>query len=210
MLEKYIQTKIIPVVVVENEDETRKIAELCLEFLPSIELTLRTEYGYKALEILSKDYPNIQRSAATVLNIEQVERVVDLGTNIIISPGFQPAMLEYAKNKNYYYIPGAATPSEVEQCLAYGYKYIKFFHAALYGGINWIKSIAPVYKHTGVKFMPLGGVNIDNVKEYLQNEYVFACGGTWLCPRNLIEEKNWKEIKRRFEEANKLIKELQN
>ncbi|WP_456059686.1 bifunctional 4-hydroxy-2-oxoglutarate aldolase/2-dehydro-3-deoxy-phosphogluconate aldolase [Brachyspira pilosicoli] len=210
MLEKYIQTKIIPVVVVENEDETRKIAELCLEFLPSIELTLRTEYGYKALEILAKDYPNIQRSAATVLNIEQVDRVVDLGTNIIISPGFQPAMLEYAKNKNYYYIPGAATPSEVEQCLAYGYKYIKFFHAALYGGINWIKSIAPVYKHTGVKFMPLGGVNIDNVKEYLQNEYVFACGGTWLCPRNLIEEKNWKEIKRRFEEANKLIKELQN
>ncbi|MBW5383799.1 bifunctional 4-hydroxy-2-oxoglutarate aldolase/2-dehydro-3-deoxy-phosphogluconate aldolase [Brachyspira pilosicoli] len=210
MLEKYIQTKIIPVVVVENEEETRKIAELCLEFLPSIELTLRTEYGYKALEILAKDYPNIQRSAATVLNIEQVERVVDLGTNIIISPGFQPAILEYAKNKNYYYIPGAATPSEVEQCLAYGYKYIKFFHAALYGGINWIKSIAPVYKHTGVKFMPLGGVNIDNVKEYLQNEYVFACGGTWLCPRNLIEEKNWKEIKRRFEEANKLIKELQN
>ncbi len=210
MLEKYIQTKIIPVVVVENEDETRKIAELCLEFLPSIELTLRTEYGYKALEILAKDYPNIQRSAATVLNIEQVKRVVDLGTNIIISPGFQPAMLEYAKNKNYYYIPGAATPSEVEQCLAYGYKYIKFFHTALYGGINWIKSIAPVYKHTGVKFMPLGGVNIDNVKEYLQNEYVFACGGTWLCPRNLIEEKNWKEIKRRFEEANKLIKELQN
>ncbi|WP_288550221.1 bifunctional 4-hydroxy-2-oxoglutarate aldolase/2-dehydro-3-deoxy-phosphogluconate aldolase [uncultured Brachyspira sp.] len=210
MLEKYIQTKIIPVVVVENEDETRKIAELCLEFLPSIELTLRTEYGYKALEILAKDYPNIQRSAATVLNIEQVKRVVDLGTNIIISPGFQPAMLEYAKNKNYYYIPGAATPSELEQCLAYGYKYIKFFHAALYGGINWIKSIAPVYKHTGVKFMPLGGVNIDNVKEYLQNEYVFACGGTWLCPRNLIEEKNWKEIKRRFEEANKLIKELQN
>lgn len=210
MLEKYIQTKIIPVVVVENEDETRKIAELCLEFLPSIELTLRTEYGYKALEILAKDYPNIQRSAATVLNIEQVERVVDLGTNIIISPGFQPAMLEYAKNKNYHYIPGAATPAEVEQCLAYGYKYIKFFHAALYGGINWIKSIAPVYKHTGVKFMPLGGVNIDNVKEYLQNEYVFACGGTWLCPRNLIEEKNWKEIKRRFEEANKLIKELQN
>lgn len=210
MLEKYIQTKIIPVVVVENEDETRKIAELCLEFLPSIELTLRTEYGYKALEILAKDYPNIQRSAATVLNIEQVKRVVDLGTNIIISPGFQPAMLEYARNKNYYYIPGAATPSEVEQCLAYGYKYIKFFHAALYGGINWIKSIAPVYKHTGVKFMPLGGVNIDNVKEYLQNEYVFACGGTWLCPRNLIEAKNWKEIKRRFEEANKLIKELQN
>lgn len=210
MLDKYIQTKIIPVVVVENEEETRKIAELCLEYLPSIELTLRTGYGYKALEILAKDYPNIQRSAATVLNIEQVERVVDLGTNIIISPGFQPAMLEYAKNKNYYYIPGAATPSEVEQCLAYGYKYIKFFHAALYGGINWIKSIAPVYKHTGVKFMPLGGVNIDNVKEYLQNEYVFACGGTWLCPRNLIEEKNWKEIKRRFEEANKLIKELQN
>ena len=208
MFEKYIQNKIIPVVVVENEEEIRNIAELCLEFLPSIELTLRTEYGYKALEILAKDYPTLPRAAATVLSTEQVDRILDLGTNIIISPGFQPIMLEYAKTKKYNYIPGAATPSELEQCLAYGHKYIKFFHAGLFGGINWIKNIAPVYQHTGVKFMPLGGVSIDNVKEYLENKHVFACGGSWLCPRNLMEEKNWKEIRKRFEEASKLIKEL--
>ena len=210
MLEKYIQNKIVPVVVVENEEEIRNIAELCLEFLPSIELTLRTEYGYKALEILAKYYPNLPRAAATVLNTEQVDKILDLGTKIIISPGVQPAMLEYAKKKNYYYIPGAATPAEIEQCLAYGYKYIKFFHAGLYGGINWIKNIPPVYQHTGVKFMPLGGINIENVKEYLQDKNVFACGGSWLCPTNLLKDKNWKEIRNRFEEASKLIKELES
>ena len=206
MFDEYIKNKIIPVVVVENEYEIKNIAELCLEFLPSIELTLRTKYGYKALEILAKDYPNLPRAAATVLNTKQVDIILDLGTNIIISPGFQPIMLEYAKNKNYFYIPGVATPSEIEQCLSYGYKYMKFFHSGLFGGINWIKNIASVYQHTGVKFMPLGGVSIDNVKEYLENKNVFACGGSWLCPRNLMEEKNWKEIRNRFKEAYNLIK----
>ena len=206
MFDEYIKNKIIPVVVVENEYEIRNIAELCLEFLPSIELTLRTKYGYKALEILAKDYSNLPRAAATVLNTKQVDIILDLGTNIIISPGFQPIMLEYAKNKNYFYIPGVATPSEIEQCLSYGYKYMKFFHSGLFGGINWIKNISSVYQHTGVKFMPLGGVSIDNVKEYLENKNVFACGGSWLCPRNLMEEKNWKEIRNRFKEAYNLIK----
>lgn len=208
MFDKYISTPIIPVVVVETEEEIRNIAELCLEFLPSIELTMRTEYGYKALEILAKDYPNLQRAAATVINTKQVDRILDLGTDIIISPGFQPVMLEYAKKKNYHYIPGVATPSEIEQCLAYGYKYLKFFHAGLYGGVEWIKNVASVYKHTGVKFMPLGGVKLADVKDYLQQPLVFACGGSWLCPRNLLQEKNWKEIRNRFKEASKLIKEL--
>lgn len=208
MFEKYISTPIIPVAVVEREEEIRNIAELCIEFLPSIELTMRTEYAYKALEILEKDYPTLSRAAATVLSVDQAQKILDLGTNIIISPGFQNALLEHAKNKKYYYIPGIATPAELEQCLSYGYKHVKFFHAGVFGGLEWIKSIAPVYAHTNVKFMPLGGVSIDNVAEYIKNKYVFACGGSWLCPRDLLSQNNWKEIRKRFEEAYKLIKEL--
>ena len=169
MFKKYISTKIIPVAVVETEEEIRNIADLSSEYLPAIELTMRTEYSYKALEILAKYYPDLPRAAATVISKEQVDKILDLGTNIIISPGFQPNMLEYAKNKNYDYIPGVATPSEIEQCLSYGPKYLKFFHAGVFGGIEWLKGVGAVYSHTGVKFMPLGGVSINNILEYLTN-----------------------------------------
>lgn len=206
MFKKYISTKIIPVAVVETEEEIRNIADLSSEYLPAIELTMRTEYSYKALEILAKYYPDLPRAAATVISTEQVNKILDLGTNIIISPGFQPNMLEYAKNKNYDYIPGVATPSEIEQCLSYGHKYLKFFHAGVFGGIEWLKGVGAVYSHTGVKFMPLGGVSINNVLEYLKQPNVFACGGSWLCSRDILKEKNWTEMKNRFKKASELIK----
>ena len=206
MFKKYISTKIIPVAVVETEEEIRNIADLSSEYLPAIELTMRTEYSYKALEILAKYYPDLPRAAATVISKEQVDKILDLGTNIIISPGFQPNMLEYAKNKSYDYIPGVATPSEIEQCLSYGHKYLKFFHAGVFGGIEWLKGVGAVYSHTGVKFMPLGGVSIDNVLDYLKQPNVFACGGSWLCSRDILKEKNWTEMKNRFKKASELIK----
>ena len=209
MFKKYISTKIIPVAVVETEEEIRNIADLSSEYLPAIELTMRTEYSYKALEILAKYYPNLPRAAATVISKEQVDKILDLGTNIIISPGFQPNMLEYAKNKNYDYIPGVATPSEIEQCLSYGHKYLKFFHAGVFGGIEWLKGVGAVYSHTGVKFMPLGGVSINNVLEYLKQPNVFACGGSWLCSRDILKEKNWTEMKNRFKKASELIKQFE-
>ena len=208
MFKKYISTKIIPVAVVETEEEIRNIADLSSEYLPAIELTMRTEYSYKALEILAKYYPDLPRAAATVISKEQVDKILDLGTNIIISPGFQPNMLEYAKNKNYDYIPGVATPSEIEQCLSYGHKYLKFFHAGVFGGIEWLKGVGAVYSHTGVKFMPLGGVSINNVLEYLKQPNVFACGGSWLCSRDILKEKNWTEMKNRFKKASELIKQI--
>lgn len=208
MFKKYISTKIIPVAVVETEEEIRNIADLSSEYLPAIELTMRTEYSYKALEILAKYYPNLPRAAATVISKEQVDKILDLGTNIIISPGFQPNLLEYAKNKNYDYIPGVATPSEIEQCLAYGHKYLKFFHAGVFGGIEWLKGVGAVYSHTGVKFMPLGGVSIGNVLDYLKQPNVFACGGSWLCSRYILKEKNWTEMKNRFKKASELIKQI--
>ena len=209
MFKKYISTKIIPVAVVETEEEIRNIADLSSEYLPAIELTMRTEYSYKALEILAKYYPNLPRAAATVISKEQVDKILDLGTNIIISPGFQPNMLEYAKNKNYDYIPGVATPSEIEQCLSYGHKYLKFFHAGVFGGIEWLKGVGAVYSHTGVKFMALGGVSINNVLEYLKQPNVFACGGSWLCSRDILKEKNWTEMKNRFKKASELIKQFE-
>ncbi len=208
MFEKYVSVPIIPVAVVETEEEIRNIADLCLEYLPALELTMRTEYAYKALEILAKDYPTLPRAAATVFSTEQADRILGLGTDIIISPGFQPSLLEHAKQKGYHYIPGAVTAAEIEQCMGYGHKYIKFFPASVFGGVKWLQAMKPVYSHMGVQFMPLGGVKIDNVKEYLGESNVFACGGSWLCPRDVLAKKDWSELKNRFVEASNIIKEM--
>lgn len=203
---QYISVPIIPVAVIETEEEIRRVADLCLEYLPALELTMRTEYAYKALEILAEDYPTLPRAAATVFSTEQADRILELGTDIIISPGFQPNLLEHAKKKGYYYIPGCVTPAEIEQCLAYGHKYIKFFPASVFGGVKWLQAMKPVYSHQQVKFMPLGGIKIENVQEYLNESNVFACGGSWLCPREILAKKDWTELTRRFQEAAKLLK----
>ena len=85
---------------------------------------------------------------------------------------------------------------------------MKFFHAGVFGGIEWLKGVGAVYLHTGVKFMPLGGVSIDNVLDYLKQPYVFACGGSWLCSRDILKSKDWKEMKNRFKKASDLIKQF--
>ncbi|MGL4367673.1 MAG: bifunctional 4-hydroxy-2-oxoglutarate aldolase/2-dehydro-3-deoxy-phosphogluconate aldolase [Brevinemataceae bacterium] len=208
MFESYLSVPIIPVAVVKNEEEIVRIAECAEEFLPALELTMRTEFSYKALEILAEKFPNLPRSAATIVTIEQVDKVLERGTNIIISPGFQESLLKYAKEKSYHYIPGVATPAELEQCMVYGYRHFKFFPASVCGGVSWLKAMYPVYSHMDVKFMPLGGITLDNVKEYLSVPNVFACGGSWLCSREILEQKNWKELRKRFEEAYHLLKEL--
>ncbi|MGL4387852.1 MAG: bifunctional 4-hydroxy-2-oxoglutarate aldolase/2-dehydro-3-deoxy-phosphogluconate aldolase, partial [Brevinema sp.] len=134
MFNQYISVPIIPVAIVETEEEIRRIADLCLQYLPALELTMRTKYAYKALEILARDYSSLPRAAATVLSVDQAEHILALGTNILISPGFQPTLLEHAKKKGYHYIPGAVTAAEIEQCIAYGHRYIKFFPASIFGG----------------------------------------------------------------------------
>lgn len=208
MLDQYISVPIIPVAVVNTKEELCHIAEYALEFLPALELTMRTEFAYEALTILAKEYPQLPRAAATVLSPQQADKIADLGTEIIISPGFQPILLEHCAKKKYSYIPGVTTPAEIEQCLAFGHKFLKFFPASVFGGVSWLQAVAPVYSHTNVKFMPLGGVKLENVKEYLSQPNVFSCGGSWLCPASLLEKKDWKEIYRRFKEAHELLKEI--
>lgn len=208
MFDKYLSVSIIPVAVLKTEEELRCIAELCLEYLPALELTMRTEFSYKALEILATDYPSLPYAAATVLDIDQAEKVLNLGANIIVSPGFQKSLAIHAIEKGYAFIPGVSTPSEVQQCLEFDFKYIKFFPAAVCGGVTWLQTMESVYEHTGVKFIPLGGINSQNITEYLSLKNVAACGGTWLCARELLDTKNWSELKRRFKEASKIIKEI--
>ena len=208
VLEKYMLAKIIPVAVVDNEKELRNLADLCSKYVPSIELTMRTSYARTALEILHKEYSHLSCAAATILSVEQAEEAIATGTKIIISPGFTPKLVEHCAAKGYQYVPGVASAAELEFCLSHGFKILKFFPAEAAGGIKWLKAVGPVYKHMGVTFMPLGGVNMDNVTEYLKLSNVIACGGSWLCPKDLMEKGNWEEIEKRFKEVQDLLKGL--
>lgn len=208
IVDQYIAAKIIPVAVVDNENELRNLADLCSQYVPAIELTMRTKYAMTALKILKKDYPQLATAAATILSTELADEVLSTGTELLISPGFTPKLVEYCAKKGYEYIPGVSTPAELEFCLSYGFKVIKFFPAEVAGGIKWLKAMESVYQHTKVQFMPLGGVSLENVSDYLKLDNVAACGGSWICPKNLIIANEWKEIENRFQEVCKLLKEV--
>ncbi|MGL4394601.1 MAG: bifunctional 4-hydroxy-2-oxoglutarate aldolase/2-dehydro-3-deoxy-phosphogluconate aldolase [Brevinema sp.] len=204
ILEKFLTTKIIPVAVIQNEKELRALAELCVKYAPSLELTLRSEFALTAISLLKKDYPSITVAAATVLSPDDADKAMRAGADLIISPGFTPNLLKYAQDKNYPYIPGVSTPSEIEQCLLAGYRILKAFPIEVIGGIKWLKAMEPVYQHYGVKFIPLGGLSPDNTKTYLQAPNVISCGGTWLAPRDLIEADDWGSVEERFVLAQRL------
>ncbi len=207
VLDSYVGQKIVPVAVVENESELRSLADLCAEYIPAIELTMRTNYALDALKILKKDYPTVTSAAATILNVSQAKQALETGVDLLISPGYTPDLVEYCFENNIQYVPGVSTPADLEYCLSKGFKLLKFFPAEVLGGIKWLQAIAPVYGHTGVSFMPLGGVNLENVKSYLDLDIVSVCGGSWICPRALIQKKEWKEIESRFIEVKKIIEE---
>ncbi len=206
-LQKYVAAKIVPVAVVENENELRNLADLCRQYIPAIELTMRTQYAITALEILKRQYTDLAVAAATILNVPQAQRVLTTGVDLLISPGFTPDLVEYCTDNKIPYVPGVSSPAELEFCLSKGLKLMKFFPAEVCGGVKWLQAMASVYTHTGVQFMPLGGVSLDNVKSYLDLDIVSVCGGSWICPKDLIKKGEWKEIENRFIEVKNLLKE---
>ncbi len=208
-LEKYVEAKIVPALTIENEADLRKVADLCRKYIPALELTQRTDFGLEALRILKKDYPDLAVGAATILNVAQAKEVLDTGVDLLISPGHTPDLVEYCASNNVQYIPGISTPDGLEFCLSKGFKLLKFFPAEVAGGIKWLKAIAPVYSHTGVTFLPLGGVSVDNVKDYLALDCVSVCGGSWICPKDLIAKGDWAEIERRFAEVAEIVKQCE-
>ena len=143
--------------------------------------------------------------AGTVLTTEQVDRAVAAGAQFIVAPGCNPRIVRYCVERNIPMAPGVATASEIEQALECGVKKVKFFPAEQNGGIAMIKALAAPY--VDVTFMPTGGLNKENVKEYLSYDRIFACGGTWMVKKNLISEGKFHEIEQLAREAAEIVKQ---
>lgn len=207
VLKKIGQTGIVPVVVLNEVKDSVPLAQSLINGgLPCAEVTFRTDAAQQSIAEISKNFPQMFVGAGTVLTTEQVDRAVDAGAKFIVSPGFNPKVVEYCLKKEYPITPGIMTPTELEMALGFGLDVVKFFPAENAGGLKMIKAMAAPY--TMMKFMPTGGINPENVREYLQCDKILACGGSWMVKGNLIKSGNFSEIEKLTKQAAQIVKEI--
>ena len=200
---------LIPVVVLDDAKDAKPLAEaLCEGGLPCAEVTFRTDAAQDGIRIISEEYPDMLVGAGTVLTIDQVERAVWAGAKFIVSPGFDPEIVDYCLKKEIPVFPGCITPSEIAQAVKRGLRTVKFFPAAQSGGVGMINALAAPY--VGLKFMPTGGVNAKNLSEYLSCKSVIACGGSWMVKGELVRAGEFDKIKEMTKEAVALVKEIRS
>ncbi len=207
VLQKIGQTGIIPVVVLNKVSDAVPLAQSLINGgLPCAEVTFRTDAAQESISAISKAFPQMFVGAGTVLTTEQVDRAVDSGAKFIVSPGFNPKVVEYCIKKGYPITPGIMTPTELEMALDFGLDVVKFFPAENAGGLKMIKAMSAPY--TKMKFMPTGGINTSNVRDYLSYEKILACGGSWMVKGELINSGNFAEIEKLTKEAAQIVKEI--
>ncbi len=184
---------IVPVVVIENIKDAVPLAQSLVEGgIQIIEVTLRSSCALEAIELIAKNVPKMRVGVGTILNPTQLEQAQNRGAEFLISPGLTIKLLEYAKKKDMPLIPGVSSSSEVMQALELGYNALKFFPAEYCGGVKLLNAFNGPFKE--VKFCPTGGISADNMRSYLNLENVLCVGGSWLTPKNLIQNKEWDKI----------------
>ena len=207
ILEQLSRFGVVPVVVLNDAKDAEPLAKaLCDGGLPCAEVTFRTAAAEESIRTMTEKYPEMLVGAGTVLTTEQVDRAVAAGAKFIVSPGFDPEIVDYCLEKEILVLPGCVTPSEVAQGVKRGLKVLKFFPAEQYGGVATIKAMAAAY--VGIQFMPTGGINPKNVKDYLACDKIFACGGSWMVKGDVIEAGEFDKIEALTKEAVAIIKEV--
>lgn len=200
-------TGIVPVVVLNNASDAEPLANALIKGgLPCAEVTFRTAAAEESIKIMATKFPEMFVGAGTVLTTEQVDRAIGAGAKFIVSPGFNPKVVEYCIKNNYPICPGIMTPTELEMALGFGLDVVKFFPAENAGGLKMIKAMAAPY--TMMKFMPTGGINATNVRDYLACDKILACGGSWMVKGDLISAGKFDEIQKLTAEAAAIVKEI--
>ena len=193
VLEEFSKIGIIPVIALDDAKDAAPLAEALIKGgLPCAEVTFRTAAAEESIRRMSEAYPEMLVGAGTVLTTEQVDRAAAAGAKFIVSPGFDPEIVDYCLEKQIPVFPGCVTPSEVAQAVKRGLKVVKFFPAAQFGGVSTIKALAAPY--VGLKFMPTGGVSAANLKEFLECKSIVACGGSWMVKGDLVKAGEFDKI----------------
>jgi 2-dehydro-3-deoxyphosphogluconate aldolase/(4S)-4-hydroxy-2-oxoglutarate aldolase len=207
IIEELAKMLVVPVVVIDDVNDAEKLADSLMRGgLPCAEVTFRTLAAEQSIRIMTEKYPEMIVGAGTVLTLEQVDKAVAAGAKFIVSPGFDPEIVDYCMEKEIPVLPGIVTPSEAAQAVKRGLEVVKFFPAEQFGGIATIKALAAPY--TGLKFMPTGGVSVNNLKDYLSFDRVICCGGSWMVKGNMIKAGEFDKIANMTREAVELAKSI--
>lgn len=191
--------RIIPVVEIQDAAHAQPLAQALLEGgIPCAEITFRTKAALEALRVMAK-LDGLLVGAGTVLTIDQAQGALDAGATYLVSPGFNPSVVEYCLKHEIPVIPGVATPTEIALALEYGLEVLKFFPAEAFGGLNTLKALSAPYGQ--VQFIPTGGIVPHNLAAYLQFPQVLACGGSWMVKPDFIAQKDFASIVRLSQEA---------
>ena len=181
--------KLIPVVVIKDINDTDKIMTALKDYgVYTAEITFRTACAEEAISLASKNHPDMLIGAGTVINVEQATRAVNAGAKFVVSPGLSLSVAKFCKEKNVPYYPGCVTPTEIMQALELGIDVVKFFPANVYGGLKAMKALSAPFSQ--IKFIPTGGVNKDNLDEFLSWEKTYAVGGSFIVEEALKQKEN--------------------
>lgn len=207
LLERLGRLGVVPVVKIERAEDAVALGRALLAGgLPCAEITFRTAAAEEAIRRISSSLPEIIVGAGTVLSVDQASRAVSAGARFIVSPGFNPRVVDWCLQNEVSVTPGVATPTEIEMALDKGLEILKFFPAEALGGIPMLKAIAAPYG--GVKFIPTGGINQENLADYLAQPSVHCCGGSWLVKANLISAGRFDEITQLTRDAMSVVRRV--
>ena len=196
------QFPVIPVIVLDDAAHAEPLAEALLEGgLKIIEITFRTDAAAESIRRIATAFPEMQVGAGTVVSLDQAKLAIDSGSTFGLAPGTDPETIAYFKERSVPFVPGIMTPSDIQAAIRAGAKSLKFFPAGAAGGPKLLKSLAAPYKNFGIKFCPTGGISLENMRDYLQMEEVFAIGGSWLATADQIRANDWKTITQQVKDA---------
>ena len=199
-LERLARAGVVPVVVIDDAKDAVPTANAMVAGgIDVMEITFRTAAAPEAIKAVAENCPDMLVGAGTILNVEQCKLAIEMGARFIVSPGFDADVVRYCIENGVTVTPGCVTPTEITAAVNMGLKVVKFFPANIYGGLNAMKNLSAPF--VGVKFMPTGGVNAANVKEYIDAPFIHAVGGSWVCPKADIAAGNFEKITALCKEA---------
>ncbi len=205
VLERLAASIVVPVVVLDKvEDAIPTAKAMAAGGVDTMEITFRTACAPECIKAVADNCPEVLVGAGTIVNLDQCKLAIKMGAKFIVSPGFSDEIVGYCVEQGIPVAPGCVTPTEIMGALKHGLKMVKFFPANVYGGLNAMKNLAGPF--VGLKFLPTGGVNAANIKEYIDTPFIHAVGGSWVCPKADIAAGNWEKITNLCLEARKAAK----
>lgn len=192
-MERFANSVVVPVVVLDRvEDAVPTAKAMAAGGVDTMEITFRTACAPQCIKAVAENYPEVLVGAGTIVNLEQCKLAIEMGAQFIVSPGFSDEVVGYCVEHGVPVCPGCVTPTEIMAAMKHGLKMVKFFPANVYGGLNALKNLSAPF--VGMKFLPTGGVNNSNIKEFIDSPFIHAVGGSWVCPKAEIAAGNWDKI----------------